>query len=428
MSHRTASREPVGLDRRRRRSQPPPEVMAELSELHARLASAWPRHIGFPAGADMDWSPLLPYTQRLINNVGSPYDPPAWDIQTRAMEREVLDRLGELFRAPTQTAGYIASGATEGTLWALYQARQRHPDMIVYHSSAAHYSVPKCARVLDVPTTVVRADDTGQMDYADIRRRLRSHADRPALVVATVGTTRPEAVDDVRRIGAVLDTLPHQARWVHVDAALAGVPLALLPATGRPGMDFADHGAVRSLVVSGHKFFGTSMPCAPVLALDTTDGEHVPYVASHDNTITGSRDGHAALQLWWSLHTLGLDGWRHRAQRSRDLAAYTLSRLDEFGWTAFRSHPLAFTVTLKTPPEAVARRWQLPSEDGWSHVICMPGVTRRMVDRFLADVARSAGLRPSGIPRRDRPTSRRAAAARRARRSRSDGGTSNAAA
>jgi len=34
-------------------------------------------------------------------------------------------------------------------------------------------------------------------------------------------------------------------------------------------------------------------------------------------------------------------------------------------------------------------KWQLATADGWSHIICMPGVTESKVDRFVADLAKS---------------------------------------
>jgi hypothetical protein len=36
-------------------------------------------------------------------------------------------------------------------------------------------------------------------------------------------------------------------------------------------------------------------------------------------------------------------------------------------------------------------RWPLASTDGWSHIICMPGVTRDHIDRFVADLRDTIG-------------------------------------
>jgi histidine decarboxylase len=123
-----------------------------------------------------------------------------------------------------------------------------------------------------------------------------------------------------------------------------------------------------------------------------TPGRCVDYIASVDTTITGSRSGHTPLLLWYALARYGVDGLRARAEAARRLAAYTQARLTEIGWEAWRN-PHAFTVVLKTPPPAVTSRWVLANgSDGWSHVICMPGVTAAQIDRFVGDVASATGL------------------------------------
>ncbi|MEY3351063.1 MAG: hypothetical protein RIQ50_1174, partial [Bacteroidota bacterium] len=35
------------------------------------------------------------------------------------------------------------------------------------------------------------------------------------------------------------------------------------------------------------------------------------------------------------------------------------------------------------------KKWQLASDNDISHVICMPGVTRKMLDEFVLDMKKS---------------------------------------
>ncbi|WP_344513171.1 pyridoxal-dependent decarboxylase [Dactylosporangium maewongense] len=160
--------------------------------------------------------------------------------------------------------------------------------------------------------------------------------------------------------------MPVELRWVHADAALAGIPLGLLDPADRPGFDFGD--GATSIVVSGHKFLGVPAPCAVLIVRDSARprhhtghdaghgpggdavyGRHIDYVGSLDTTVSGSRSGHMALMAWWALQTWGLDGLRRRAEQARELAAATTQRLDDIGWRAWR-HPLALTVVLDQPP------------------------------------------------------------------------------
>ena len=41
---------------------------------------------------------------------------------------------------------------------------------------------------------------------------------------------------------------------------------------------------------------------------------------------------------------------------------------------------------LETPPRAVTERWVLATEAGRSHIITMPGVSRKQIDEFLTDL------------------------------------------
>ena len=51
----------------------------------------------------------------------------------------------------------------------------------------------------------VRADEHGEIDYQDLAAQVDQRRDRPAIIVANIGTAMSEAVDDVRRITQVLD-------------------------------------------------------------------------------------------------------------------------------------------------------------------------------------------------------------------------------
>ncbi|MET7951982.1 histidine decarboxylase [Micromonospora sp. NPDC005324] len=355
-----------------------------LDALLRRLAAARTTNIGFPAAVDVDYQSLAPLLAHLLNNVGDPDTDPTHPTHSKDFEREVLAFLAGLFRAPERWWGYITSGGSESNLYALYLARSRYPNGIVFHSTAAHYSVPKAAHLLGMNTVIVGTQSNGELDYDQFARLARRHRDRPAIVVANVGTTMTEAVDDVGQIRVTLDHAAVTRRHIHSDAALSGISLAL--ADDPPGFDFAD--GADSICVSGHKFLGTPLPCSVVIARRRHTAQLdqlVAYTGSADGTISGSRSGHAAVMLWSAINRHGRDGLRARTYEGRELAAYTCRRLQEMGWPSWRN-PEALTVVLRTPPPAVLQRWPLPSSDGWSHVICMPGVTRHQIDKFVSDL------------------------------------------
>jgi histidine decarboxylase len=362
----------------------------QVRALLRRVREERPFNIGFPGAVDVDHTAFAPVLACLLNNIGDPMVDGVAANHTKAFEREVVDVVADLVRAPADDRwGYVTSGGTEATLYALHLARTRYPDAVVYASSAAHTSVAKAVDLLAMPVVRLRADDRGQLVVADLGAQLRQRADRPAVVVATIGTTMTEAVDDVRGIRAVLDAHGVHRRFVHADAALSGIPLALLDPADRPGFDFGD--GADAVSVSGHKFLGCPLPCGVVVVRNShriRPAGPWPSTGSPDTTISGSRSGHAPLLLWAAIHRYGLTGLRHRAEASRALAGYALGRLLEIGWPAYR-HEHACTVVLRTPPDPVTKRWVLATEAGWSHIVCMPGVRTGQIDAFVADLAAS---------------------------------------
>jgi histidine decarboxylase len=349
-------------------------------------------NIGFPGATDFDYSELAPFLNVLLNNVGDPYVPGVGGAHTKRIEVGVIDFLADLFRAPADDRwGYLTTGSTEASLYALHLARSLHPGGRVYFSEATHDSVIKAAHILQLPKTTIRAMSTGELDYEDLHQVLAQHRDQPAVVVANIGTTMTEAVDDVPTVKGVLRGLAMHEHFIHADGALAGIPLALDEETVEFGL--TDDG-VDSVSVSGHKFIGSPFPYGVLLtrrSLRDRVARRGAYTGSPDSTITGSRSGLAPLFLWYRLHQLGWEeGLRKRAILARNLAEYAVRRLNDIGWEAWRN-PRGFTVVVKTPPPDVLTEWALATHGGYSHIICVPGVTQDHVDRFVDALQASAG-------------------------------------
>lgn len=381
----------VGLAAAADLARPTVDVTAVVRTLLDRADAGQSTSIGFPGAVDIDFGPVLPLFHRLWNNIGDPATDPGGTAHTKVLERAVVNWYADLLALPaTDRWGYVTTGGTEGNLAALHAAGRRHRDAVAYYSRAAHYSIGKVLDIIGLPSMVVDVDDTGEMDYGHLATLVRTHRDRPAIVVATAGTTMTEAVDDTRTIRAVLTEASIWQHHLHVDAALSGLPLAL---DGVLRLD--DASGVDSVAMSGHKFLGTPLPCGIVLMRDRSrrPGRHIAYTATLDTTVTGSRCGQAAALLWYAIAAYGHDGHRARVAYARNLATYTQRQIAALGWPAWR-HPHAFTVVLRTPPPSVTKKWLLATEGDWSHVICMPGVTRDMIHAFLADLGEVARTEP----------------------------------
>lgn len=369
---------------------PGPELREELDRLFQTLADDAPTLVGYPCSQVFDYSDLYRFLSLPLNNVGDPYAPCTYRANTKRAECEALAWFADLTHAaPDSFWGYVTNGGSEGNLYGLYLARELLPDGMAYYSEDTHYSVSKNLRMLQMPSVMIRSLPNGEIDYDDLRETLRIHRDTPPIVIANIGTTMKEAVDDVGCIRAILRDLAISRSYIHGDAALAGMTLPFLP--GAPSWDFA--AGIDSLSISGHKFIGSPIPCGIALAkkgnVDRI-ARSIEYVGTLDTTVTGSRSGTTPLFLWYAIRRYGREGFARAARRCLDLAAYAVERMRARGIEAWRN-PFAITVVLPRPSAAVLGKWQIAVKDDLAHVICMPHFTRELIDALVEDLANAQG-------------------------------------
>lgn len=356
-----------------------------LSKYIADVGECGKRFIGYPIAQDFDYSELFPLLAFPLNNLGDPLVESTYDLNSRSIEREVVQFFCDLFKAPKENSwGYVTNGGSEGNLYSLYVAREVYTNGIVYYSEHTHYSVQKNISLLNMPSIMIRSSENGEIDYDDLNDAVHSNRDRPAIIVANIGTTMTEAKDDIAKIKQVLKKSAIRNHYIHCDAALAGIYLAMLERGA--GFDFS-HGA-DSIAISGHKFIGSPFPCGVVLVKKNYKdriGKVIPYIGTVDTTITGSRNGHSPLFLWYAIKKLGIEGMKKRALASLELAQYTSAKLKEIGLAAWRNEN-AITVVFPKPSAAICAKWQIASEGNLAHIICMPGVLKETIDECIAAI------------------------------------------
>jgi histidine decarboxylase len=83
------------------------------------------RLLGYPCNGLFDYSPLFRFLQYPMNNVGDPYLPSNYHLNTHAFECEVLEIFQTLTEATAGTTwGYVTNGGTEGNHYGLFLARE----------------------------------------------------------------------------------------------------------------------------------------------------------------------------------------------------------------------------------------------------------------------------------------------------------------
>jgi histidine decarboxylase len=341
--------------------------------------------LGYPVSKDFDYKDLFEFLKYPLNNLGDPFTPSTWKVDTREFEREVIDFMAQLFRAKEDDYwGYVTNGGSEGNLYGLYLARELYSKGIVYYSQDTHYSVSKNLHLLNLRHIMIRSQPNGEIDYEDLHETVKINRDKPAIIFANIGTTMTEAKDDLLKINAILDQLVISDRYIHSDAALCG---GLAPfITPRAAFDFKD--GCDSISVSGHKSFGSPIPCGILVARKQNVARiarSIAYIGSLDTTITGSRNGVTPLFLWYMIKKLGMDGLKKRVASALEMAEYTETSLQQAGVAAWRN-PNAITIVFPEVAEAVREKWQLATADGKTHLICMPNVRKDQIDQFLGDL------------------------------------------
>ncbi len=362
------------------------EMQEKLDLLLEQTRLSTGQQVGFPGSQEFDYSPLFPFLQFSLNNVGDPFHESGYRSNTHGIEREVIAQFAELTRIdPEKAWGYVTSGGTEGNMYGLYLARELFPNAMFYFSEDTHYSVLKNVRVLNARYIMIKSHENGEIDYQDLREMIQVHRDLPVVVMANIGTTVRGAVDDLEKIKGILQDLRVTNAYIHADAALSGL---ILPFVAEP-QPFGFDAGIDSISISGHKLIGAPLPCGVVVtrrAHVERVGRAVEYVGVHDTTLSGSRNGFAPLMLWYALETLGEEGLREKVDRMLDTAEYAVSRFNKFGIRAWRNRNSA-TVVFPKPPPSVFTKWQIAPEGRDVRIVTMPHVTREMVDELVQDCA-----------------------------------------
>lgn len=345
--------------------------------------------LGYPVSKDFDFRPITDFLGYPLNNLGDPFTESTWKVDSRMYEQEVVGFMAELFRAdPDDFWGYVTNGGSEGNLYGLYLARELYPKGMVYYSQDTHYSVKKNLHLLGMNHIMVRSQPNGEVDYQDLCKTMALHRDKPAIIFANIGTTMTEAKDDLGTIRAILKELAITEHYIHSDAALCG---GLAPfITPRVAFDFQD--GADSISVSGHKSFGSPIPCGVVIAKKDNVAriaKSISYIGSLDTTISGSRNGMTPLFLWYTIKSLGHEGLQKRVEWSLEMAEYAEKRLQKIGVPAWRNVN-AITVVFPEVAHHIQQKYQLATANGVTHLILMPNITKRQIDAFISDIAASA--------------------------------------
>lgn len=361
------------------------EILQVYDKLLKRKSSV---HFGYPYNLMYNHEELYEFMKYSINNLGDPFVTSNYGVHSRQFECSVIDFFADLWKIEKGGYwGYVTTCGTEGNLHGMLLARECHPDGILYSSKETHYSIFKAARYYRMDAKAIPTLPQGEIDYDILASEIDKNRDRPVIINVNIGTTVKGAVDNLDRILRILKMLniPRERFHIHCDGALFAMMM--------PFVDYAPEISFRkpidSIAVSGHKMLGCPMPCGVTIARK----EHVKkveqridYLNSVDTTIMGSRNGQAALYLWYSLRKKGLAGIQRDVVHCMETAQYLREKISDAGLTC-RLNDLSSTVVLERPlDDELVKRWQLACEEDIAHVVVMPNVTIEKIDKFVEEL------------------------------------------
>jgi aromatic-L-amino-acid decarboxylase len=169
------------------------------------------------------------------------------------VEVTVVDWLRELMGMPSECEGILVSGGSMGNVTAIAAARHAGFDGVIYLSDQTHSSIRRGLAVTGWPDEAVRLVPTGPDFRWDAESVAAAVAEdsaagrRPAIVIASAGTTNTGAVDP---LDALADLCAANRMWLHVDGAYGA--LAVLTEPGRVAL--AGLGRADSLTLDPHKW------------------------------------------------------------------------------------------------------------------------------------------------------------------------------
>ncbi|MFQ3320075.1 MAG: tyrosine decarboxylase/aspartate 1-decarboxylase [Natronomonas sp.] len=316
----------------------------------------------------------------------NPGDPGTYETVAK-MERRAVDLLGQV-AGLQDAAGYVASGGTEANIQAVRIARNRAdtrtPNFVA--PASAHFSFRKAADILGVelrtaPLEDFRANLDGVAELID---------EDTVLVVGIAGTTEYGRVDP---IPALADLANDAGALCHVDAAWGGF---VLPFTEHAwGFDDAD---IDTMTIDPHKMGQAAVPAGGLLArgpelLDELAID-TPYLESTSQvTLTGTRSGAGVASAVAAMEELWPDGYEAQYRRSQSNADWLAAEVESRGFDVVSpALPIvAMDLSYDLVTDLREQGWRLSrTEADEARAVCMPHVTRPMLQEFLTDLDRLA--------------------------------------
>jgi tyrosine decarboxylase / aspartate 1-decarboxylase len=317
-------------------------------------------------------------------------------------EKEIERYFKKLF-ATKNGSVVLTSGSTESILLAFHYAREvarneknvSKPNVLI--PKHAHYSLKRCAKMLDIEVRDIELNDSYTADIEDVKRKVDNNT---ILIAAIMISTELGVIDDIDALNAI--ALEHKTR-LHIDGAIGGFIIPYLD-TSIP-YKFSQLESLFSMNISCHKF-GLSLVGGGVLLLrdkriiQKYTGS-IEYLSSGNKkmaglTVTGSSLG--VFSLYTNLMLYKFQGYRKFAKKYIRVKNELMDLLHDFGYTCFPGS--AYSPQIFVYGEDINKLSTYLEEQGWlQHAYKVAGLDKEgfrivikkdqeqmLLNEFISDV------------------------------------------
>lgn len=269
-----------------------PEVAMPANDFHLRNIRDVETMFGYPANY-VRLSPItqyllfLHYSSPLTNNCGDVDERGNYTLDSKHIEKEIINIFADKFGLGDNCWGYLTSGGSESNSCGITLAFSKHPNGVLYFAENAHYSIKKYAKLypfVEIPTL-----EKDIMDYDYLFENILNNYKKnksPANIVLTFGTTMYGRCDNIDKVVNFLkeNNIPF---YLHIDAAFfGGIPNNQKNA---PTLRNARARGIDSICVSMHKYIGFPDVKSIFVSKEKPVGTNIDYIGQRDTTISGSR-------------------------------------------------------------------------------------------------------------------------------------------
>jgi hypothetical protein len=196
---------------------------------HPGINPASGGHLGYIPGGGLYPAALADYLADVTNRYSGVYfaNPGA-----ARMENFLVRWMADLIGYPDEAHGTLTSGGSIANLIAITTARDALgiksadiPKSVIYFTEQTHHCVDKSIRIAGMGECIVRKiplDHRFRMESQVLLEKIRQDKQdglRPAIVIASLGSTDTGAVDSVDEIGSIASA---EGLWFQIDAAYGG--------------------------------------------------------------------------------------------------------------------------------------------------------------------------------------------------------------